>query len=344
MYTRRGAFLDNLDLFDPLFFGIAPREALTLDPQQRLLLELAWEALEDAALPPERLAGTAAGVFVGICPNEYAKRVSSTAIDAHSLTGNAVSVAAGRLAYVLGWHGPVVALDTACSSSLVAVHLACQSLHAGECRLALAGGVNLVLDPGSTVALSEMRALSPEGRCKAFDASADGFVRGEGCGLVVLKRLSAALADGDRVLALIRGSAVNHDGRGASLTAPNRAAQEAVLRAALQSGKVDPLQVQYVEAHGTGTPLGDPIEAAALAAVYGAGAPGKMDQPLLLGSVKTNVGHLEAAAGIAGLIKVVLALRHGEIPPHLHFRNPNPHIRLRDNIPLSVAHKLDNLA
>ena len=325
MSTKRGGFLTDLDQFDPLFFGMAPREAVSLDPQQRLLLEVAWEALEHAGIVPERLSGTAAGVFVGVGPNEYARQVGEPEqIDAHVLTGNAVSVAAGRLAYILGLQGPTLAIDTACSSSLVAVHLACQSLRQGECRVALSGGVNVLLAPESTVALSEMRALSAAGCCQTFDAKADGYVRGEGCGLVVLKRRSDALADGDRILALIRGSAVNHDGRSASLTAPNGPAQEAVLRAALAAGKVDPAQVQYVEAHGTGTPLGDPIEVRALTAVYGPGH--TRERPLLLGSVKTNVGHLEAAAGIAGLIKVVLALHHGLVPPHLHFQEPSPHL------------------
>ncbi len=338
MVTRWGGFLADLDQFDPLFFGIAPREAVSLDPQQRLLLEVAWEALEHAGIAPDRLAGSPAGVFVGVGPNEYARQVGEPArIDSHVLTGNAVSVAAGRLAYVLGLQGPVLAVDTACSSSLVAVHLACQGLRTGECRLALAGGVNVLLAPDSTVALSEMGALSPGGRCKTFDARADGYVRGEGCGVVVLKRLSDALTDGDEILALIRGSATNHDGRSAGLTVPNGPAQESVLRAALAAARVEPGRVQYVEAHGTGTPLGDPIEVRALAAVYGPGRPG--GQPLSVGSVKTNVGHLEAAAGIAGLIKVVLALRHGQIPPHLHFQEPNPHLPWKE-LPVAIPLRL----
>jgi acyl transferase domain-containing protein/NADPH:quinone reductase-like Zn-dependent oxidoreductase/short-subunit dehydrogenase len=325
MYTRWGSFLEGIDRFDPLFFGMAPREAVSLDPQQRLLLEVTWEALEDAGIAPDRLGGTPAGVFIGVGPNEYARQVGDPAsIDSHVLTGNAVSVAAGRLAYVLGLQGPALAIDTACSSSLVAVHLACQSLRAGECRLALAGGVNVLLAPDSTVALSEMGALSPSGRCRTFDARADGYVRGEGCGIVVLKKLSDAQRDGDNILALIRGTAINHDGRSAGLTVPNGPAQEAVIRAALAAARVEPGQVPYVEAHGTGTPLGDPIEVRALAAVFGAGH--SKERPLLIGSVKTNVGHLEAAAGIAGLIKVVLALHHGQIPPHLHFQSPNQHL------------------
>ncbi len=336
--ARRGGFLADIDRFDALFFGIAPREAFTMDPQQRLLLEVCWEALEDAAIAPDGLAGQPVGVFVGVAPNEYSRHVGHPEqIDAHVLTGNAVSVAAGRIAYLLGLQGPTLALDTACSSSLVAVHLACQSLRAGECRMALAGGVNVLLAPESMVALSEMRALSPDGMCKTFDAAANGYVRGEGCGIIVLKRLSQAQKDGDRILALIRGSAINHDGRSASLTAPNGTAQQAVIRAALASGRVDPAQVNYVEAHGTGTPLGDPIEVHSLAAVFGPAR--TKEDPLRIGSVKTNVGHLEAAAGIAGLLKVVLALQYDELPPHLHFHEPNPHLPW-DELPVEVAARL----
>jgi acyl transferase domain-containing protein/aryl carrier-like protein len=325
MYTRRAGFLREVDRFDPQFFGISPREAASMDPQQRLLLEVAWEALEDAGMAPDRLAGSATGVFVGICNNDYPHLgAGAEAIDAYSGTGAAFSVAAGRISYTLGLQGPSIAIDTACSSSLVAIHLACQSLRTGETRMALAGGVNLILSPLSMVALCSLGMLSPEGRCKTFDAGADGFVRGEGCGLVVLKRLSDAQADGDRILAVLRGSAVNQDGRSSGLTAPNGPAQEAVLRAALEASGVEPGAVSYVEAHGTGTQLGDPIEVGALRAVLGAGRdPGR---PLSVGSVKTNVGHLESAAGIAGLIKVILALCHGEIPPHLHLRQLNPHI------------------
>ncbi len=336
VYTRWGAFLDDVDQFDARFFGIAPREAVTLDPQQRLLLEVSWEALEHAGIAPDTLAGTAAGVFVGISGNDYAQLnggfVDPRRLDPYAATGTIDSVAAGRISYVLGLTGPNLALDTACSSSLVALHLACQSLRLGECRLALAAGVNLTLTPLATVAFCKMRALSPTGRCRTFDAAADGYVRGEGCGVVVLKRLADALADGDRVLALVRGSAVNHDGRSNGLTAPNGAAQEAVLRAALANARVEPGQVGYVEAHGTGTILGDPIEVHALAAVLGRG---RKANPLMLGSAKTNLGHLEAAAGVAGLIKAVLVLRHGMIPPHLHLKNLNPHIPWRE-LPLTV--------
>lgn len=337
MYTRRGGFLKQVDQFDPQFFSISPREAVEIDPQQRLLLEVAWETLEDAGQSPDRLAGTATGVFVGLSNCDYA-RLGGVAddcsrIDAHTATGTLDSIAAGRLAYVLGLNGPCLAIDTACSSSLVAVHLALQSLRKGECRTALAGGVNLILHPSSMVALSKVQALSPEGRCKTFDASADGYVRGEGCGLVLLKRLSDALQDGDRILALIRGSAINHDGKSNGLTAPHGPSQESLLREALSDAGVEAGQISYVEAHGTGTSLGDPIEVNALAAVVCQDRPST--QPLVIGSVKTNIGHLESAAGIASLIKVVLALRHGTIPAHLHFQKPNPYIAW-DKLPITV--------
>jgi acyl transferase domain-containing protein/acyl carrier protein len=326
--SRWGAFLGPVDRFDAAFFGISPREAQAMDPQQRLLLEVAWEALEDAGLAPDRLAGQPAGVYVGASVSDYLRLLDAAAdaaqVDGYTATGNSLSVMAGRLSYFLGLQGPSLVVDTACSSSLVAVHLACQSLRLGECRLAMAGGVNVMLSPLVAVSYSRARMLSPEGRCKTFDAAADGFVRGEGCGLVVLKRLSDALADGDRVLALIRGSAVNQDGHSNGLTAPNALAQEAVLRCALAGANLAAEEVGYVEAHGTGTSLGDPVEMLALGAVLGAGRPA--DRPLLVGSVKTNLGHLESAAGVAGLMKAILAVRHGRVPPHLHFREPSPHI------------------
>ncbi|AKT41310.1 type I polyketide synthase [Chondromyces crocatus] len=329
MVSRSGGFLRDIDQFDADFFGIAPREATFMDPQQRLLLEVTWEALENAGIAPGELAGSRTGVFVGISGTDYAQlqlqQGDPRRINAYFATGGALSAAAGRLAYVLGLRGPAMAIDTACSSSLVAVHLACRSLHAGESSVAIAGGTNLVLLPETNVNLSRARMLAPDGRCKTFDAAADGYVRGEGCGVVVLKRLSDALANGDRVLAVIRGSAVNQDGRSVGLTAPNGSAQEAVLRDALASAGVRPTDVGYVEAHGTGTSLGDPIEVEALGAVLGEGR--TPDAPFYLGSVKTNLGHLEAAAGVAGLIKVVLALQHEAIPPHLHFQTPSPHIR-----------------
>ncbi|HET7749013.1 MAG TPA: type I polyketide synthase, partial [Terriglobales bacterium] len=324
MYTRSGGFLEGVDLFDAEFFGIAPREAIGMDPQHRLLLEVAWEALECAGQAPSKLAGSQTGVFVGISTNDYAAlRSDPVDIDPYTGTGNAFSVATGRISYLLGLHGPNVALDTACSSSLVAVHLACRSLRNRECSLALAGGVNLILSPDTTIYFCRMHAMAPDGRCKTFDAAADGYVRGEGCGVVVLKRLSDAQHDRDRILAVIRGSAINHDGRSNGLTAPNGSAQEAVIRCALQNAGVLAHQVGYVEAHGTGTPLGDTIELQALAATMNEGRAAQ--QSLVVGSVKTNFGHLEAAAGIAGLIKTVLALQHGEIPAHLHFHAPNSH-------------------
>ncbi|MCI0578304.1 MAG: type I polyketide synthase, partial [Chloroflexi bacterium] len=328
MVTRYGGFLPAVDHFDADFFGISPREAVSIDPQQRLLLEVSWEALEDAGQAPDKLNGSQTGVFMGVSTNDYSQLSIATGnlaqIDAYYGTGNAVSVIPGRLSYLLGLQGPSMAIDTACSSSLVAVHLACQSLRREECRLALAGGVNLILTPEVTISFSKARMMAPDGRCKTFAAAADGYVRGEGCGVVVLKRLSAAMADNDRILAVIRGSAVNQDGRSAGLTAPNGPAQQAVIRQALAAAGVAPHEISYVETHGTGTPLGDPIEVQALAEVLGQGRPA--GQPVTIASVKTNIGHLEAAAGMASLIKAILALQYGEIPPHLHFHEPSPHI------------------
>jgi myxalamid-type polyketide synthase MxaE and MxaD len=335
MNTRWGGFLGQVDQFDPNFFGISPREALRMDPQQRLLLEVTWEALQDAGQVPEHLVGTQAGVFIGIATNDYGRLQWNDlkGIDAYAGTGNALSIAANRISYLFDFRGPSLAIDTACSSSLVAVHLACCSLRSGESTLALAGGVNLILSPAIAINFTKAGAMAPDGRCKAFDARANGYVRSEGAGVVVLKPLSKALADGDPIYAVIRGSAVNQDGRSNGLMAPNPLAQEAVLREAYRQAAVSPGKVQYVEAHGTGTLLGDPIEAKALGTVLGVErSPG---QPCALGSVKTNLGHLEAAAGIAGLIKVALALRHREIPPSLHFEKPNPHIPF-DELPLRV--------
>jgi len=323
--ARHGGFLEAVDRFDAAFFGITPREAMTMDPQQRLLLEVSWEALERSGQAPEALVGSRTGVFVGIGSHDYETLAGGLmATDAYVGTGTLVSAAAGRISYVLGLQGPTLAVDTACSSSLVSVHLACRSLRVGECDLALAGGVQLILAPDTTRYLWGIQALSPDGRCKTFDAGANGYVRGEGCGVVVLKRLSEAVRDRDPILAVIRGSAVNHDGRSNGLTAPNGRSQEALLRQALLDARLEPEDVDYVEAHGTGTALGDPIEVRALGAVLGAGRP--LERPLALGSVKTNLGHLEAAAGVAGLIKAVLALQHGEIPPHLHLAEKNPYI------------------
>jgi acyl transferase domain-containing protein/NADPH:quinone reductase-like Zn-dependent oxidoreductase/acyl carrier protein len=326
--TRFGGFLDQVDQFEPQFFGISPREALTMDPQQRLLLEVSWEALEHAGQSPANLEKTRTGVYFGVCSNDYAQRVMEAGdpalLDMYYLSGIAHSIASGRLSYILGLQGPSVSIDTACSTSLVAVHLACQGLRTGECHLALAGGVNVILTPDLFVTMSRARMLAADGKCKAFDATADGFVRGEGCGVVVLKRLSDALANGDRILALIRGSAVNQDGPSSGLTAPNGPSQESVIRDALANARVDPRDVTYIEAHGTGTSLGDPIELQALGAVFGPGR--DRASPLLVGSAKTNVGHLEAAAGVAGLIKVVMALQHQEIPQQLNFKQPSAHV------------------
>ncbi|HEX7736851.1 MAG TPA: type I polyketide synthase [Ktedonobacteraceae bacterium] len=330
-YTRRGAFLSQVDGFDAHFFGVAPREALKMDPQQRLLLEVTWEALEDAGIPPGQLKGTLTGVFIGIMHNDYARIEQAesdlASIDAYTGTGRFFSVASGRISHILGLNGPSIAVDTACSASLVSVHLACQSLRAGECEIALAGGVNLLLRPEPFIESSKLHSLSPDGRCKTFDASADGYVRGEGCGMIVLKRLSAALRDHDPILAVIRASAVTHNGASGGLTVPNGVAQQLMLRQALNSAGINPVDVSYVEAHGTGTALGDPIEMQALGTVFGQGR--EIGRPLLVGSVKTNIGHLEAAAGIAGLIKVVMSLQHGEIPANLHLRQVNSRIPLQ---------------
>lgn len=325
--TRWGGFLEEVDRFDAAFFGIAPREAISLDPQQRLLLEVSWEALEAAGQNISQLNGSRTGVFVGISTADYAQLQllhpdPAGAIDPYFGTGTSASAAAGRISYLLGLVGPSMAVDTACSSSLVAVHLACQSLRGGECNLALAGGVNLLLAPLCTVVTSRMHLMAPDGRCKTFDERADGYVRSEGCGVVVLKRLSEAERDGDPILAVIRGSAVNQDGPSGGLTVPNGPAQQAVIRSALTAAGVAAQEVSYVEAHGTGTALGDPIEIQALAAALGE----KRREALLVGSVKTNIGHLEAAAGVAGLIKTVLALHKGQIPAHLHLVHPNPHV------------------
>ena len=327
--SREGGFLTSWqpDEFDAEFFGISPREAAAMDPQQRLLLEVAWEALENAGITAPAIRGTQTSVFVGLTTNDYyylafAGKLRPEDIDPYIPFGNAANFAAGRLAYFLGVRGPAVVIDTACSSSLVAVHLACQSLRRRESDNALAAGVNLILSPENSIACSRWGMLAPDGRCKTFDAGADGYVRGEGCGVVVLKRLTDALRDGDRVLAVVRGSAVNQDGPSSGQTVPNGPAQQAVLRQALAASRLQPADIDYVEAHGTGTALGDPIELEALSQVFSErdGA-----APLVLGSVKTNLGHLESAAGIAGFIKTVLSVRHGYIPQHLQFQQLTPH-------------------
>ena len=334
--TRWGSFLDDVDAFDADFFEISRREAVKMDPQQRLLLEVAWEALEHAGIPANTLRRSQTGVFVGACFSEYGYLASGDLpnVDAWSNTGGALSIIANRLSYFLDLRGPSITVDTACSSSLVAIHLACQSLRLRDSEVAIAAGVNLLLSPAVFHGFDQAGALSPTGLCHAFDADADGFVRGEGCGVVVLKRLSDAVRDGDQVLAVVRGSAINQDGRSNGLMAPNPAAQTAVLKAAYSQAGVHPHEVDYVEAHGTGTFLGDPIEARALGGVLGRGRP--VDAPLLIGAVKSNLGHLEAAAGIAGFIKATLAVQKGRIPANLRFERPNPHIPF-DQLRLEVV-------
>jgi acyl transferase domain-containing protein len=327
IYSRWGGFLEQIDRFDAHFFGIAPREAAVMDPQHRLLLETAWEALEDAGQVPQRLAGTETGVFVGIASRDYGElqsQPSERGKNPYIALGSSACLAANRLSYLFDFRGPSLAVDTACSSSLVAVHLACQSLWRQESTLALAGGVSVLLKPETTMSFCNASMLSPDGRCKAFAAAANGYVRAEGAGVVLLKPLGQALRDGDRIYAVILGTATNQDGRTNGITVPSGPAQEAAQRAACLQAGIDPRRVQYVEAHGTGTPVGDPIEANALGAVFGAGRPA--DEPCLIGSIKTNIGHLEAGAGIAGLIKTALALRHREVPGNLHFDHPNPQI------------------
>jgi len=331
-----GGFLADVDRFDAQFFGISPREAVRMDPQQRLLLEVAWEALEDAGIAAVEIAGSRSGVFVGISSADYGylQLGDPATVDAYSGTGASPSIAANRISYAFDLHGPSLAIDTACSSSLVAIDLACRSLASGDGDLAIAGGVNLTLLRGTTAAFERAGLIAPGGRCRAFDAAADGYVRGEGVGLVVLKPLERALADGDPIYASIRGTAVNQDGRTNGLTAPSRRAQVAVLRAAQERAGIAAADVGYVEAHGSGTALGDAIEASALAEVLGDGPP--RTERCRIGSVKSNIGHLESAAGIAGLIKVALSLSHREIPPSLHFRRPNPHIEF-ERLPIEVA-------
>jgi acyl transferase domain-containing protein/acyl-CoA synthetase (AMP-forming)/AMP-acid ligase II len=339
MNYRQAGLLDQVDQFDSQFFGIAPKEAISMDPQQRLLLEVVWEALEQGGQAPERLSQSSTGVFVGISSNDYGQLQLGhpEQISDYTAVGNAHNMVPNRLSYILNLQGPSVAVDTACSASLVAVHLANQSLQNRECNMAIAAGVNLILTPGLSIALAKAQMTAPDGRCKTFDAAADGYGRGEGCGVVILKRLSDALRDGDRVLALLRGSAVNEDGHSNGLTAPSGLAQQAVIRQALDKAGVSPGEISYVEAHGTGTRLGDPIEVDALKAVL---LPERSpQQPCYLGSVKANIGHLEAAAGIAGLIKTVLALQHQQIPPQAQLKQINPLLQLEET-PLEIAREI----
>jgi len=339
--TRWGGFVDKIDEFDADFFGISPREASSMDPQQRLLLEVAWEALEDGGQVPEKLAGSKTGVFIGIYSSDYLNIQLSVSdrdsINAYTNIGGAHSVTANRISYILNLIGPSMAVDTACSSALVAVHLAIQSIWNGESVLAIAGGVNAMLRPEATIGFSKASMLSPDGRCKTFDERANGYVRAEGAGVVVLKPLSQAIADGDPIYAVIRGSAVNQDGQTNGISVPNGLAQEAAIRDACKLAGILPEQIQYIEAHGTGTPVGDPIEANALGNAIGKNRPA--GDYCTIGSVKTNIGHLESASGIAGLIKLALALKHQQIPPSLHFQTPNPKIpfeELRLRVPTAL--------
>jgi malonyl CoA-acyl carrier protein transacylase len=342
MYTTKGGFLNvPVDEFDAAFFKISPKEAQQLDPQQRLLLELSWEALENAGIEIAGLNKSQTGVFVGISSEDYALLNRNyhkfERINAYSITGTVASTAVGRVSYFYGLEGPNMPIDTACSSSLVAVHLACQSLRLRESELALVGGVNLILRPNAHVCFSKLQAISPDGHCKAFDATADGYVRSEGCAMVVMKRLSEAINDGDKILALVKGSAINQDGKSNGLAAPNGLAQQKVIRQALDNAGLKAADIGYIETHGTGTALGDPIEVEAIGKVFT--AEHTLEAPLLIGSVKTNIGHTEPVAGVAGLIKVIQSLQHQAIPPNLHFNQPSPHISW-DELPIKVPTQL----
>ncbi|MDP1590064.1 MAG: type I polyketide synthase, partial [Prosthecobacter sp.] len=343
--AKWGGFVDGIDQFDPQFFGISPREAPYIDPQQRLMLETAWEAIEDAGLVLDFEKGTDIGVFVGISHNDYQglqhTPTDRAGISAHTPTGTAHSIAANRISYCLNLRGPSVALDTACSSALTAVHAACEHILSGRCKTAMAGGVTVMITPDGFIGFSQAGMLSPDGHCKAFDASANGFVRGEGAGMVLLKKLSDAIADGDPIHAVIKGSALNQDGHTNGISLPSGEAQASLVREACLSAGVDPLQIGYVEAHGTGTAVGDPIEARALADALCAAR--TTENALVIGSAKTNLGHLETAAGVAGLVKAALILKHGQIPPSLHFKTPNPHIDF-DTLKLRVPTAVEPLA
>jgi acyl transferase domain-containing protein len=341
-YSKWAGLIDEIDMFDPTFFGITQREAPFIDPQQRLLLEATWEALMDAGQQVDIVNGEDTGVFVGVSTRDYSdiqlSDMGRGVADPYSATGSASSIAANRISYALNFQGPSVAVDTACSSSMVAVHMACQALWNKECHRAIAAGVNCIITAYPFVAFSSMSMLSPDGRCKAFDASADGFVRGEGVGAVCLKPLSAALADGDSIYAVIRSTAVNQDGRTSGMTVPSRGSQQEIVAQACRLAGVSPHEIQYVEAHGTGTAVGDLIEGSALGTILGVGR--KPGEDCLVGSVKTNIGHLEAGSGIAGLIKLALCLKHGVVPPNLHFKNPNPSLnfeRLCLKIPVTAT-------
>lgn len=317
--AKRGGFIEGLDQFDPQFFGISPREAPYVDPQHRLLLETAWEAMEDAGIVLDLEKGTGIAVFVGVSHNDYqiiqGTPWDSSGISPHSPTGSAHSIAANRISYCFNLRGPSIAMDTACSSALTAVHVACDHIRAGRCTTALAGGVTIMVTPGGFIGFSQAGMLSPDGHCKAFDASANGFVRGEGAGMVVLKDLQQAIADGDPIHAVILGTSVNQDGHTNGISLPSPEAQARLVADACIDAGIDPSEVGFVEAHGTGTAVGDPIEAHALAEALC----GSRKDVLAMGSVKTNLGHLETAAGIVGLVKAALVVKHGQIPPSLHF-------------------------
>ena len=333
-YVREAGFLSQpVDQFDARFFSISPREASSMDPQQRLLLETSWEALENAGQACDHLKESHTGVFIGIVGSEYSMLQDMSNSNEYSATGCLPSLGAGRISHFLGLQGPAIAVETACSSSLVSLHLACQSLSKKECDMAIAGGVGLLLSPDMFVALCKLKALSPDGRCKSFDARGDGYGRGEGCGVIVLKRLADAQQSKDNILAVILGSAINHDGHSSGLTVPNGLAQQSVIREALRQAEVAPEQVSYIEAHGTGTSLGDPIEIQAITEVFAEDR--SCARPLLIGSAKANIGHLEAASGIAGVIKVVLSIQNKMIPPHPNLKEVNPRIHL-DRIPAVI--------
>ena len=337
---RFGAFLTDIDQFDAEFFRISPSEAEFLDPQQRMMLETSWKALEDAGIDPETLRGSSASVYAGMSNNDYRYLIldgadtSLPATSLYTITGTSLNTAIGRVSYVLGLEGPAMTVDTACSSSLVAMHEAVAALHRGETDIALAGGVQLILSGKLTELRANAGMLSPDGTCKTFDATANGYVRGEGCGMVVLKRLDDAKRDGDHIWAVVAATAINQDGTSDGLTVPRGTAQRAVIEEALSRSQLAPTDINYLEAHGTGTPVGDPVEINAAAQVYGEGR--TPDEPLLIGSVKTNIGHLEPAAGIAGVIKTALAIKTGVIPKHLNFSDPNPAIEW-DELPVKVT-------
>ena len=342
MVTKWGGFVDGVENFDAGFWGVSPREATRMDPQQRWLLETAWEAIEDAGIAPSRLQGTNTSVFIGVASHDFASIQMSEYVkaDVHTNSGSTLSIASNRISYLLDLKGPSVSVDTACSSALVAVSLACESIWTGKCSAALAGGVNVIITPHATLGFSRASMLSPSGQCFAFDARANGYVRGEGAGMVLLKPLSAAIADGDRIYSVIRAAVINQDGHTSSMTVPGLEGQSAMLRQAYEQAGLAPQRVVYMEAHGTGTPVGDPIELAALGTVLSQNR--AAEEPCLIGSVKSNIGHLEAGSGIAGLIKAALVLHKDQIPPNQNFETPNPNIPF-EKLRLKVATDLQPL-